>query len=267
MTAKKTKKPLKAVMQDDTKSTLNGFPNYAYLQSKREALLPELQPFVAREVMYEKFMHVLRHPLLIMDLDTIPPSPTGNNNATCNFLYRNRKAASEKARAEKEWLLFILYHERPYQIMALANIAHELADREYWELLGQVYMESENIFQQKGRIAKLLASQRRHRHCIMSKSEQRVLRAMPEKLTIYRGCKNSTNSKQGWSWTLDRGKATLFANRISFSNHRRPLVLTATADKKNVIAYFNGRKEKEILINPKHVTVIEEADTKKARNA
>jgi hypothetical protein len=88
----------------------------------------------------------------------------------------------------------------------------------------------------------------------MNPQERRFLARQRERLTIYRGCRSGR--KIGWSWTLDRRKAKWFARRFEEYVEGSPIVLIGEVNKKDVIAYFASRKEKEIVVDPKKVTVV-----------
>jgi hypothetical protein len=58
------------------------------------------------------------------------------------------------------------------------------------------------------------------------------------------------SAMHGLSWTLDREKAQWFANRWLSLKRRRPIVLQTVARKADVMAYFAGRNEQEIVVHP-----------------
>lgn len=66
-------------------------------------------------------------------------------------------------------------------------------------------------------------------------------------LTIYRGeTEHSTSYEQALSWTLDKEKASWFANRFE---SEEPVVYKASVKTENILAYDNGREEQEILVH------------------
>ena len=79
-------------------------------------------------------------------------------------------------------------------------------------------------------------------------------------IIIYRGVTpfNEQNVK-ALSWTLDYDKANWFAQRYGQDGS----VYQAKINKNDIFAYFNGRKEQEIIVNPKHlknITVVNESE-------
>jgi hypothetical protein len=66
-------------------------------------------------------------------------------------------------------------------------------------------------------------------------------------------------SIRGLSWTLDRDKAIWFAKRFSMLPRLTPRLVEGFVHKRHVLAYFGGRKEKEIVsmhVDVRGVTVL-----------
>lgn len=75
--------------------------------------------------------------------------------------------------------------------------------------------------------------------------------SLPEKVKIYRGL-GSKSRRDGISWTLSKEKAEWFATRFKDNGE----VLTAEANKSDILAFLNGRNEQEIIINPKKLKML-----------
>lgn len=75
---------------------------------------------------------------------------------------------------------------------------------------------------------------------------------LSEQLVIYRGIRGFQldRTNLGFSWTLSREEAVNFATG---TNQCDGLLLCAAADRDDVIAYFNGNGEEEIIILPENV--------------
>jgi hypothetical protein len=93
---------------------------------------------------------------------------------------------------------------------------------------------------------------------MMDANEQSFLKNLPDVLTIYRGCR--VHNKHGYSWSLSKNTARWFAAR---SVGKFPIVQTGKCKKSDVIAFLGGRKEDEIIIQPKNVFGISEERGKK----
>ena len=75
-------------------------------------------------------------------------------------------------------------------------------------------------------------------------------------ITIYRGeCTKSTSLNKSLSWTLDKEKAEWFARRFLLTGETGT-VYTAKANIKNVIGFYSGREESEVIIRYKYLEPI-----------
>ena len=91
---------------------------------------------------------------------------------------------------------------------AFDRICFELTDKEYGKLLVDVWIDSENIWQNLELWGELWnEATRRH---AMDAKERKALNALPDEITIYRGA-GEKYTLNGMSWTLDRDKAIWFA--------------------------------------------------------
>jgi hypothetical protein len=204
---------------------------------RQEDLLPELQACVITD----SPVSMVHHPLVVSELFS---------NACVNDQYRQNFQIAKEARESRDWLKYILIHERPYRLKIFRKIADQLTDAEYWELLGGVYIDSENLRRHGTILHKLLTSNRPHREQMMNGRERAHFRKLSARITIYRGYAH--RNAAGWSWTLDKAKAVWFARRTLAG---KPQLATGKVKKKDVIAYFSRRKEKEIVVDPKKVKI------------
>jgi hypothetical protein len=192
---------------------------------------------------------VLQHPLL----HAVGVKMEGA--AWINHLVQTAEEAAEKALAEERWLDYVLLHELPYRVAVFAKLAKKLSHADYWKGLGELYIYTENIWQPKRQLARLFASDRPYRKLLMSAYERRYLARLPNRLTIFQS--SQSNRIRGWSWTLDEKKALRSAKRLERLGFGVPRVATGRAKKTDVIAYFSRRKEKEIVIDPSKVKIVQ----------
>jgi hypothetical protein len=104
---------------------------------------------------------------------------------------------------------------------------------------------------------------------MMSAAEGRALARLPDDTTVYRGAGNESQVR-GFSWMLDRARAEWFArrfvgeysaealsrlSRIDLNHESRPVVASGQIAKQEVIAYMDGRAEREIVALPESVTI------------
>lgn len=190
---------------------------------------------------------MIKHPL-VYDITGVQfPGPA-------NARLKYKKEALAKAHAEKNWNTVIFLHERPFRASALYRLAvdrgAEISNEDYWELVGSVWTDSENIWQNEDEWEYLFASQRPGREHMMDEEERAAFAALPDTLTVYRGCHRELN-EDGLSWTLDRERAAWFAKRFANVTESDPIVHVGDVRKADVMAHFLGRNESEIvLINP-----------------
>jgi hypothetical protein len=167
-------------------------------------------------------------------------------NGYVNKQLRAKQAAADEAWENGEWSSYVFIHERPYRIGAFQEIEDELDDAAYWDLLGELWTDSENIRQNPDVWFDLLRSERGSREAIMNTAEYEALQAMPDTITVYQG--HTGTRDDGWSWTTARHTAVWFAHRFAELEHDDPVVTEGTVSKADVIAYFTSRNESEILV-------------------
>jgi hypothetical protein len=196
----------------------------------RRLLLPELQS------RFYKVGH-LHHPLVIgLYLDAA-------RAAWYNETYLQKSDWLEKARAQQDWRTYLYTHERAYRFYAFLDINRGLDDQQYWELLADIWTDSENVWPFRSDWQWLWNSDRPMKRAAMREDERARLDDLPDVITIYRG--QPKRNARGMSWSLVRGTAAWFAGR-------RPAygdgwLLTATVNKRDVHAFKNDRNEQEII--------------------
>ena len=196
-----------------------------------ETLHPALVPYLEQS---DIGWAMLRHPLVYQ----VPFFSNGSANA----YFAQKTKAVEKAIEDKNYKQFVWLFERPYRVEAFIKIADKLSDTDYWKLLSDVWIDTENQYAYLKEWKKLLASKRPNRHYMMTEDEDNIQRALPELVTIYRGCQKGIN-EDGLSWTLDKSKAKFFANRFG----KKGIILERTVSKNDIVAVLTGRGESEVI--------------------
>lgn len=221
------------------------------LLTRQEALDDELKPWVTEE---GAFGPMLKHPLVFEIMFD------ATRCARVNAMLRQKKEMLAKAKADENWLSYIYLHERPYRIDAFRDISWQLADTDYWKLLGNVWVDSENIWQNREEWREMLEADEYGREAMSTEDVRCVFTLPPEKgglldeTVIYRGYRDE-DGLEGFSWTLDKARAKWFARRLA---HRGETALVAEGrvKREHVIAYITERDEQEIVVMPEHVNVI-----------
>ena len=222
------------------------------LMTRDEPLHPDLLPYVTE---VKSFGQMLRHPL-VYEIGIHGP-------ARINKRYAAVTEALAKARKDANWHKFIWLHERPWRQDALRQIESHLRPAEYWTHVRDVWIDSENVWQNFAEWVDMLNDPRPAQSQIMTAPERKALRALPETVKVYRGCQLNLND-DGLSWTLDYNLALWFATRhvISTSDDENedqsPVVLHGEVPRSKILAYFKeGRGEEEIVVrHPVHVKVV-----------
>lgn len=130
-----------------------------------------------------------------------------------------------------------------------------LEDKQYWYALSEAYCMSDNLYQYREDVRLAFSSPYHGREYLMNSKERKYMEKLPEEFTIYRGMSEAEfkSGNFGLSWTLKKDEAQFFANeyqRNYATRKDRKVVHEMVIHKKDVIAFFNGRKEFEIIYLP-----------------
>jgi len=221
------------------------------LMTRKEELHDDLKPWVVND---GPFGPMLKHPL-VQEMFFDP-----QRCARLNASYAYKLEAIAKAREDQEWNRYIFLRERPYRAGILHEISDLLSGREYWELAGNVWVDSENCYQYVDEWYEILTADPLGRKFMSSEDVRSVFTLTPEKggllpeTKIYRGFSHD-DALSGFSWTLDRARAKWFARRSAWRKGDTPKVASATVARGHVIAYITSRDEQEIVLLPEHAVV------------
>jgi hypothetical protein len=205
-----------------------------------EDLHPELQARMFNNGSFD----IIQHPLVF----SVPHSPISNKQLNKRFALKKEEIV--EAQKAGDWRRYVFMHERPFRFNALQAVQDKFINGEdYWRVVGNVWTDSENIYQHFAAWKRLWGSDLAGRQAMMDEDELEELAAMPEILTVYRGFELKS-AQRGLSWTTNRDKAVWFAKRLR-EPRQKSLVAQATVQKKDVLAYFNGRNENEVVVLPR----------------
>lgn len=206
-------------------------PELIDLLTRDEPLHPDLE----EHLITTDFGRMVHHPLVI----EYAPRP-----AMVNYRYEAKRKALHEAMTAGDWHQAVWLHERPYRLDAFMQIEDDLDDEEYWSILADIWLDSENIWQNLDQWRELFESTRSGSP--MTEEEEAALAAMPDPVPVYRGGVEDAN-EYGLSWTTDRERAEWFAVRMT-ADDEVGVVLDGLVAKKDVAAYFTGRGEDEIVV-------------------
>jgi len=157
----------------------------------------------------------------------------------------------------------IIFSANPNNLQEIIELHQDkMSDEVYWKIIAHSYTSSNLGHSKNDIISHYLNNKRPNKHFLMNEDERNFLNELPDQITIYRGCsKKEINSKKiRYSWTLDKKVAEFFAYEyinLSLTNSIEKDksefdVIEKVINKSEVIAYFNGREESEILYFPKN---------------
>lgn len=113
---------------------------------------------------------------------------------------------------------------------------------EWLTLVGEQWTRADNVWEHLEDLKYMLP--RRTAKQMMSLAELSRLRALPGRVTIYRGCGEANTD--GVCWSLDRAVAASFPTLARY-RASVPLLVTATVARKEVIALKLDREEEEVI--------------------
>jgi hypothetical protein len=214
------------------------------LLSKKQALNPELSRYLRPGPLGPALFHPLCYQILY----------TEALNCIINTSFKKKKEAQRKALKGKKWATYVFLYERPYRLQGFVEIKDRLRDCEYWALLGSIWTDSDNIWQNFDLWCVLLSSDRAYEKRFTGKAYRGFFDNLPETIVIYRGFQPGQNDK-GLSFSLSKKKAQWFATRYS----KLGSVMKLTVLKKHLLGYTNCRDEQEVILRPQYLKLIKEA--------
>ena len=205
-------------------------------------LYRDLIPYLAES---EVLGEVLKAPLVFM----VPYLPAMASLA--NEMYHTKREGIRRAEAERNWQRIVWLHEKPYRLRAFLSISEQLSDQEYWEALGSIWIETENLHDDQEQWLGALTAHRPGRaRWLMDDADRATLAELGEEVTIYRGFARP-GSYHAPSWSLSRSRAGWFASRAALTSpDRRGYLATTRLPKSQVLAYTDRRGEREIILDP-----------------
>lgn len=128
--------------------------------------------------------------------------------------------------------------------VVLNNSAH--MDRLDWfRQLGDAWSSCDNVWRWRKLLASVLSSATPEELAAMMSDEDRArLAALPERVTVYRGC--YPLNRVGLSWSLDEATARRFVTLNRYRQNAIPIIRTARAKRARVVLKLD-RGEAEII--------------------
>jgi hypothetical protein len=135
------------------------------------------------------------------------------------------------------------------RLPALLDVADDMASEDWLVLLGELWSGFDNIGPCSGDLFWAIHERVPDMDSVipemMSHEERVAFEALPEQITIYRGC--GPKNMFGFSWSLDRQIAAKFPLMPRYSTNE-PKLLTATISKNRAAALKLDRGEQEVIV-------------------
>lgn len=146
---------------------------------------------------------------------------------------------------------------RPYRFVFLVSVFSELSDIDKGVCLSYVWTDSEDPGNLSSSLVELLFCSVEPEY-LMSDEELEILDDLPMTVQVYRGVSRIHFDQEAsrLSWTLDRDVARKFAKR--FSNKGDGFIYTGYVDKRDILAYFDSRGEKEVICHPCNISLLDD---------
>jgi hypothetical protein len=209
------------------------------IQRREELLDPKYLRYLGTE---SQFGPILKHPLYVGHINL-------DRAAFVNWVIPYKQRVIDGLIAEGRLKEAVFSHETMFLDEIFRKYLKQFDDKNYWKMISIIWTQQEQLWPKRKWFLQLFKSPRPQREHLMSGAERRKLDSLPPSFSIYRGFIGKRG--EGLSWSLDRAKAEWFARRFSVLTHLgQPRLMTGTIKKKDVLAYFNARKEKEIVVDP-----------------
>ncbi len=161
--------------------------------------------------------------------------------------FRKRVVDMIENRIETVWDVFCVLN-RPYLPDFFLRACRYMSEKDMSEFLGEMWIMVE--FPNTNNLKKLLECFTiANKQFLMTAEEHKVYSELPENVTIFRGIQKG-GKKKAMSWSLSRETAEWFANRF---NCEKGKVLEETVPKEAILAYFNRRNEKEVIVDYRYL--------------
>lgn len=150
--------------------------------------------------------------------------------------------------AENVWRIVALVN-KPYRLYWFKIVRRFLSDKDYAEMLKEVWTGSENpnddINVSLTEVIEYF--KKANKEYLMDEKEYKIYSALPNQIQVYRGVSKGGNPN-GLSYTIDKDKAIWFQNRYADKDHPGFLI-EKVVPKNKALAFFGNRGEMEIVVD------------------
>ena len=206
---------------------------------------------------------VVQHPFTSSGIVVLPEKGGGNFmpldiTRDADSLQRWRNAvASAIDHMDNVFRIYMMVN-KPYGLAFLKYAAPYLSKNDFSQILSSAWImcEAPNNDPEVSMRKLVTMFQSADPQVLMDEDEYRDFQELDDPLTVYRGVTEyNADCVRALSWTLNRQTAEWFAHRFGEDG----TVYEAKIAKEHIYALFNGRNESEVIVDPKYLTDITEA--------
>lgn len=141
---------------------------------------------------------------------------------------------------------------KPYRLVFLKHAMPYVSEKDYSENLANAWITEEAPNSNPNFTANQLIAlfKQANPKYLMDEKEYRKFQRLGERITVYRGVTtHNADRVKALSWTAKQSKAEWFANRFG----EEGMVYQAEISKDHIYAFFDGRNESEIILDPNYL--------------
>lgn len=208
------------------------------------------------------FSHmIVKHPFTDSGITAIPKSDGGIQMLTLmdnpSDLKRWRDFMSQSiAQAQSAYEIYMMV-TKPYGLTFLKFVYPHLSQGDMSNILSSAWTRSEapnrDVNVSKAKLLSMFKAA--DPSSLMDEEDLKQFQELEDTVTVYRGVTSlNADNVKALSWTLDQETAEWFAHRFGEDG----TVYEAQISKEHIYAYFGGRNEAEVIVDPKHLMDITE---------
>ena len=203
---------------------------------------------------------IVKHPFTDTGVSAIPDGKGGvemidltEDDAQLRW---RQSMARQIDKADNAYAIYMMV-TKPYALTFLKFAMPHLSREDMSQILASAWTRSEAPHQDVNVTVNQLLRMFKQADptCLMEQDEYIQFKTLDDTVTVYRGVtSHNAKSVKVLSWSLSQETAEWFAHRFGENG----TVYEAQIDKKHIYAYFSGRNESEVIVDPSYLTNITE---------
>ena len=197
---------------------------------------------------------IVKHPFTDTGVSAIPDGKGGVEmidlkEDDAQFKWR-QAMARQIDKADNAYAIYMMV-TKPYALTFLKFAMPHLSREDMSQILASAWTRSEAPHQDVNVTVNQLLRMFKQADptCLMEQDEYIQFKTLDETVTVYRGVTpHNAKSVKALSWSLNQETAEWFAHRFGENG----TVYEAQIDKKHIYAYFSGRNESEVIVDPSY---------------